>query len=394
MDGRFDTGLDAPARARALIPLLENAAERIEAAHEMPADVLDALHDARMFRLLLPQSLGGDELDLATHAATLEALAEGDASAAWVVSQGAGCAMGAAYLDEAAASKWFASDRAALAWGAGIQGKAIRAPGGFRVTGKWTFGSGSRHATLLGGHSFVFEADGVTPVKRPDGSRLDRTALFARDQAQIDDVWDVLGLAGTGSDTFAVEDLFVAEADTIDRESPAERQTEGPLYKVPATVVYGLGFAALQLGIARAMLRHLKHLAMTKTPRGVTVSLRENPVFHADYARLEARLRSARAYLMEAARNCQRAAETPGELALEARADLKLASVHVIHSALDVTTDAYRAAGSTAIFNSGPYARRLRDALTASQQTQARAENFVTLGRMMMGLDPESTMFL
>lgn len=394
MDGKFDTGLDAPARARALIPMLESAAERIETAHEMPADVLDALHDARMFRLLLPQSLGGDELDLATHAATLEALAEGDASAAWVVSQGGGCAMGAAYLDDAAASKWFGGDRAALAWGAGIQGKAIKAPGGFRITGKWTFGSGSRHATLLGGHSFVFEADGVTPVKRPDGSRLDRTALFRRDQAEIDDVWDVLGLAGTGSDTFAVNDVFVADEDTIDRETPAERQTEGPLYKVPSTVVYGLGFAALQLGIARAMLRHLRQLAMTKTPRGVTVSLRENPVFHSEYARLEARLRSARAYLMEAARDCQRAAEEPGELALEARADLKLASVHVIHAALDVTTDAYRAAGSTAIFNSGPYARRLRDALTASQQTQARAQNFVTLGRMMMGLDPESTMFL
>lgn len=394
MDGRFDAGLNAPARARALIPLLESAAERIETAREMPADVLDALHDAQMFRLLLPRALGGDELDLATHAETLEALAEGDASAAWVVSQGGGCAMAAAYLDDATANKWFGDAHAALAWGAGIQGKAVRVPGGYRVTGKWTFGSGSRHATLLGGHSFVFEADGETPVKRHDGSRLDRTALFRRDQAEVNDVWDVLGLAGTGSDTFAVEDLFVAEEDAIDREAPTERRATGPLYKVPATVVYGLGFAALQLGVARAMLKHLKHLAMTKTPRGVTVSLKENPVFHADYARLEARLRSARAYLMEAARDCQHAAEASGELALEARADLKLASVHVIHAALDVTGDAYRAAGSTAIFNSGPYARRLRDAMTASQQTQARAQNFVTLGRMMMGLGPESTMFL
>lgn len=394
MDGiSAATPTDAPTRARALAPLLDAAADRIEAAREMPPDVLAALHEARMFRLLLPTSLGGEALDLRSHVETLATLAEGDASAAWVVSQGAGCAMGSAYLKPDAARRWFSSDDAVLAWGAGIQGKAVRVEGGYRITGKWAFASGSRHATLLGGHSYVVDEAGA-PILRADGSRLDRTAFFRRDQADIEDVWDVIGLAGTGSDSFAVSDLFVPEDDTIDRENPAELYEPAPVFKFPATTVYGLGFAALQVGIARAMLDRLRDLAMTKTPRGVTVSLKENPNFHMDIARFEARWRAARAYLLETAEQAYRKAEAPGPVSLETRADMKLASVHVIHACLDVTTDAYKAAGSTAIFNSGPYARRLRDALTASQQTQARVQGFVTLGRMMMGLEPESTTFL
>lgn len=395
MDGVQATadGVSAQDRATALVDLLDGAAARIEEAREMPADVLAALHGARMFRLLLPRSLGGDELDLRSHVETLEILARGDASAAWVVSQGAGCAMGAAFLEPAAARRWFGAPEAALAWGAGIQGRAVRVEGGYRVTGKWAFASGSRHATLLGGHSFVIDEAG-DPVLRPDGSKLDRTLFLRRDQAEIEDVWDVIGLAGTGSDSFAVDDLFVAEADTIDRENPDELHEDGPLFKFPATTVYGLGFAALQVGIARAMVDALTDLAMHKTPRGVEVALRDNPVFHSDIARLEARLRAARVYLLTTADDAFRTAERTGAVTLDVRADMKLASVHVIHAALDVTTDAYKAAGSTAIFRSGPYARRLRDALTASQQTQARAQNFVTLGRMMMGYEPESLTFL
>ncbi len=229
---------------------------------------------------------------------------------------------------------------------------------------------------------------------RADGGRLDRTAFFRRDQARIDDVWDVMGLRGTGSDTFAVEDLFVPHADTIDREDPAELVEKGTLYVFPTTVIYGLGFSALQLGIARAMLRELRELAMTKTPRGVSVSLRENPVFQQLLARLEARLRAVRAYLIGETEAAYGRAAAAGEVTLDDRARLKLASVHCIHEGVEIVHEAYRAAGSTAIFAGGPFERRLRDALTASQQTQARAQNFVTLGRLLLDLEPDSTAFL
>ena len=387
------THADAIARARALAPKLDMAASKIEAAREMPSDVLAEMHEARLFRALLPCSLGGDELDLRSFVTFMEEVARGDASAGWVVGQGAGCAMAAAFLSEAAAERWFGPPDAALAWGAGIQGKAVRVEGGYRVSGKWMFASGSRHATILGGHSYVVDSAGA-PILRADGSRLDRTALVRRDQAEIDDNWHVLGLCGTGSDSFSLNDVFVPEEDTIDRENPAELREPGPLYLFPATVVYGLGFSALQVGVAAAMLDALKELAMTKTPRGVGVSLKENPVFHSTLARLEARLRSARSYLRTTAGETFERVAGSGAITLKDRADCKLASVHVIHECVDVTAEAYRAAGSTAIFKGGPFERRLRDAFSASQQTQARAQNFVTLGGMMMGLEPESYTFL
>lgn len=384
---------DAPKRAAGVIGLLDAAAPRIEAARELPPDVLAAMHGARLFRLLLPKSLGGDELDLATHARVIETIARGDASAAWVAGQGAGCAMAAAYLQPEAARRWFGAPDAVLAWGAGIQGEAVRVDGGYRVTGRWMFNSGSRHATALGGHSYVVDSGG-RPVLRPDGGRLDRTVLVRRAQADIDDNWRVMGLCGTGSDTFALTDCFVPDADAIDRENPVERVEAGALYRFAATLVYGIGFAALQLGVARATMDALRDMAMTKTPRGVAVALRDNPVFQTTLAKLEARLRGARAYLLAVADEVYANAVATGEVSLADRAAIKLCTTHVLHEGVDVVTDAYRAAGSTAIFKDGPFERRLRDALTASQQTQARAQNFVTIGRVLMGLEPDSTAFL
>lgn len=383
----------AIARAEGLIDTLAEAAPRIEAARELPDDVLAAMHNARLFRLLLPKRLGGDELDLVGFAEAIEAIAKGDASAAWVASQGGGCAMAAAYLAHDAADRWFGPANAVLAWGAGIQGKATPVEGGYRVTGKWAFASGSRHATLLGGHSYVVDQAGQ-PILRADGSRLDRTLLVRREQAEIDDNWQVLGLCGTGSDGFALADAFVPEEDTIDRENPAERTEDGALYRFAATLVYGVGFAALQLGVARTMLDDLRQLAMTKTPRGVSVSLKENPVFQQTLARLEARLRAARAYLLSMSAEVYANAEATGEVSIDDRTSMKLASTHVIHEAVEVSMAAYRAAGSTAIFKSGPFERRLRDAMTASQQTQGRPQNFVTLGRILMDLEPDTTAFI
>ena len=152
--------ITAPERAETLIPILDAAASRIEAAREMPPDVLEAMHKARIFRVLLPKSVGGDEADLVTFAETIETLAQGDASAAWVSGQGGGCALAAAFLTPNARQKWFGPANAVLAWGAGIQGQAIKVDGGYRVSGRWMFNSGSRHATILGGHSFVVDEEG------------------------------------------------------------------------------------------------------------------------------------------------------------------------------------------------------------------------------------------
>jgi alkylation response protein AidB-like acyl-CoA dehydrogenase len=352
------------------------------------------MHDARMYRILLPKSLGGDELDLVTHAKVLEIIASCDASTAWTLGQGTGCSMSSAYMEPEAARRLFGPRDAVLAWGAGIQGKAVKVDGGYRVTGTWTFASGSGHATLIGGHSFIYEADGTTPVMRPDGSRADKTMLIPRAKVNFHDVWNVIGLRGTASDTFDVTDLFVPADEAVERDVYENCSEPGPLYRCGTSLAYAVGFAALQTGIARAMLDALKELALTKTPRGAVSSLLDSAVFHTHLARLEARYRGARAYLHAAAGEVDRlAASTTEWLPFEARVDCRLATVHVMQEALEVIIEAYKSAGANAIFPSAPFERRLRDAMTASQQVQARVNNFTTAGRCLLGLEPDSTMF-
>jgi alkylation response protein AidB-like acyl-CoA dehydrogenase len=383
------TPVDAVARAHGVVELLRASADRIEAARALPADIVTALHEARLFRLLLPRSLGGDELHLKALAQVMEVIAGADASTAWCLGQGAGCAMSAASLKPEVALRLFGPADAVLAWGAGIQGKATAVDGGYLVTGKWTFASGCANATLLGGHSYVFEKDG-TPRKRANGQQLDRTAIFVKSKAAIHDMWYTLGLRGTASYTYQVEKLFVPEEETFDREDPNERVEPGTLYVFHETYAYAAAFSALMLGIAHAMVRDLEALAMTKTPRAAASSLKESSVFHSQFAVLEARVRASRAYLHTTLDQIWDKVEATRELPIEERANHKLATTYVINQGVDIATEAYRAAGQTAIFPTNPFERRLRDALSASQQLQGRPSNFITIGRVMLGLPPDT----
>ena len=380
---------DAVTRAHGMVELLRASAHRIEAERSLPADVVTALHDAKLFRLLLPRSLGGDELHLKTLAQVIEVIAQADASTAWCMGQGAGCAMAAAFLKPDVAQRLFGPADAVLAWGAGITGKAVATNGGYLVSGKWMFASGCANATLLGGHCYVFEADG-TPRKRADGRQLDRTALFARSKAKIHDMWHTLGLKGTASYTYEVDNLFVPDEETIDREEPKERIETGTLFVFPATQIYAAAFSALMLGIAQGMVNDLTVLAMTKTPRGAASSLKESPVFQSQLAVLEARLRAARAYLHNTLDEIWDKTREARELPIVERANLKLAGTYVINQGVEVANEAYRAAGQNAIFPTNPFEQRLRDAMSASQQTQGRPSNFITIGRVMLGLPPDS----
>jgi alkylation response protein AidB-like acyl-CoA dehydrogenase len=384
---------DSVARARRVAEVLAAGAARIEAERTIPPDILDAMHEARLFRLLLPYSLGGDELDPVTLAQVTEVIAAADASAAWCLGQAAGCAMTAASLEPEVAQRVFGPRDAVLAWGAGAAGKAVATDGGYRVTGLWTFASGIRNATWVGAHCKVFERDGQ-PRLRPDGRQLERTGLVPRAQAKIHDVWQVMGLRGTGSDSYEMTDLFVADALTVDREDLSDLHGAGPVFQFPGTHVYAAAFGGVMLGIARGALNDLLTLATTKTQRGAATSMRESPVFQTQLAQLEARHRAARAYHLGTLRDVWAELEGGAALTLEHRTCIRLAATHTIQQGVEIVTDAYRAAGQTAIFDAHPFERRLRDALTASQQVQGRTTHYMTIGRRLLGLPPDTMMFL
>jgi indole-3-acetate monooxygenase len=215
----FDTdaqGIDYVRRARELAPELAAAADEIERRRELPEPVVDALFERGFYRLLLPRSLGGAELLPARFVPVIEEIAKADASTAWCLNQASGCSMTAAYLEPAAACEIFGGLRGILAWGPG-PGSARIVEGGYRVTASWSFASGSHNATWLGCHVPIVEANG-TPRLNPDGSPVVQTMLFPKSNARMTEIWHVIGLKGTGSNKFSVEDLFVPQRHTATRD--------------------------------------------------------------------------------------------------------------------------------------------------------------------------------
>ena len=373
-------------QARAVVPLLREETAAIEDGRELTADVLDALHERGLFRLSLPAYVGGYELPIPVLAEVAEIIAGADASTAWCLGQALGCAMSAAFLDRDAAREVFGAPDAVLAWGAGPQGRAVATDEGYVVNGTWKFASGARHATWLGGHCKVYEADG-SPRLGADGVHVLRTALFPRDRAAIADDWYVMGLRGTRSEGYSVEDLFVESRLTLDRDTPAERRLDSTLYVFPTTNVYASVFSGVALGIARAMLDDLLALAQSKSQRGARSSMRESPVIHTRFAELEARLGAARAYQRETIREVWAEVDASRDLTMAQRARIRLATTHAINQATRVSEQVYRLAGSTAIFDDDAFERRFRDAYAVSQQVQGRHTNYETVGRHMLGLD-------
>ena len=378
-------------RARELAPELTAAADEIERRRELPEAVVDALVERGLFRLLLPRSLGGAELLPAAFVPVIEEIAKADASTAWCLNQASGCSMTAAYLEPEAACEIFGGRRGILAWGPG-PGTARIVDGGYRVSAAWSFASGSHNATWLGCHVPVVEADG-TPRLHPDGSPIVRTMLFSKSSTRMTDIWHVIGLKGTGSDRFSVEDLFVPQRHSATRDDSTRREP-GLLYRFSSLQLYAAGFAGVAMGIARSTLDAFVRLAHDKVPFRSARTLRDNHLIQSQVAQAEAQLSAARAFLLRSLEEITTEIARVGHITLDQRMTVRLASTFAIHQSLQVVDTAYHAAGSTAIFAENPFERRFRDIHTVSQQLQGGQEHFETVGQYLLGLEPDNLMWL
>jgi alkylation response protein AidB-like acyl-CoA dehydrogenase len=377
--------------AEAVRPAVAAASNEIERTRRLPPALLDELHEARLFRLLLPRSSGGIETDPVTFFHVIESIAQGDASTAWCLGQAGGCAMSAAYLDLPVAQAIFGNDpRAVLAWGPGPKVKAIECEGGYRVTGVWAFASGGRHATWLGAHCPIYRADG-SPKRDANGEQLERTMLVRAGDVEWTDIWNTVGLRGTASDQFALNDFFVRSDHSITRDFDKECRENGPLYRMGSGTCYQVGFAGVACGIARGALDSFVDVARNKVPRGGKSPLRDNAVVQSNLALAEAGLRAGRAYLLQSMAETWKDLCAGAIITVEQRVIIRMASTHAIHKACEAVDFAYHAAGASAIFESHPLERRFRDIHTVTQQLQGRLSHFETVGAWMMGADADLT---
>ena len=368
-------------RARALAPLIAQEADEIERTRRLTQPVVSALIENGLYRSLLPQSFGGAEAPPEVFMQMLEEVAKADASTAWCLGQCSVCAMTAAYLDADVAREIFGRPTDILAWGA-IANEVHVVPGGYRITARWDFASGSRQANWLGAHVQVLEADGTRRMK-PNGTPEIRTIVFPATKATMHDVWDVNGLLGTGTDSYSVENLFVPENFAALRDDFTALREKGLLYRITTYTMFGLGFAAISLGVARATLDAAVDLARAKHSVGIT-AMRENSAVQGLIGRTEGNLRAARAYLYSTAAAAWHDLTRSGNLGEEHRAAIRLASTWTIHQAASVVDAAYHMAGATAVFRANPFERRFRDMHAIAQQIQARDTHYEDVGKNIL----------
>lgn len=363
-------------RAKSLRNLLREAAPRTEAERRLPDDVVGLLGDAGFFRLSVPKTLGGPELSLSTQLRVIEHLAWGDAAAGWCVMIASTTSLAAAFMEEATAKEVFGDPNV---WACGVyapMGRAKLENGGYRVSGRWPFGSGGHHSHFRVGGALV---------KGDDGPPEMRLMVFTEEQTEVLDTWDTLGLRGTGSHDFTVEGAFVPAhlALTLGDIKRGEL-----LYQTPFFGFLAVQVAAVSLGVARAALDTLRDVATAKVPTGSRRTVAQKGGAQVAYAEAEARWHSARAWLVSSVRELEEAIGKAAEgekISVDAKAHLRLAAIHAVRECADVTTAMLRLGGGSAIYRSHALQRFFRDANTATAHAMVSPLMIEYLGKVLLG---------
>ena len=337
-----------------------------------------------MFRMLLPASAGGDEIEPWTYLSAVEALAEADASVAWNVFVGNSAALIAPFIPLESARTIFGNPRAVVAWGPPNECRARAVPGGYLVSGKWHFASGCRQATWMGAHCPIVEPDGSL---RPNqlGRPAIRTLLFPVDQARRLENWNTIGLRGTASDAYTVDEVLRPRSVQRHARGPTLRRDPRPALRVSHARDLFRRRLRRGLGTARAMLDafmawRAQSAARTQAARG-----QRRRASRSRAQRSQAR-RRPRLPRHHAARNLEdhhrhRDHRNPRSRARAPRLR------HAIHRPPKSRITPTRPLAWTQSTPGAPLERRFRDIHTLTQQIQARAAHFEAVGQVLLGLD-------
>ncbi len=381
-----DPTVDVVSAAKSLAPLVLAAREEGEQIRRVPPRVAEALAEAGLLQMFLPRSMGGPELDPLTVFRAIEEISKADSSIGW-------CAMIA--TDVSLALGWLPAEvgrrfcgKPADFRGAGSLrplGRAYPVDGGYRVKGHWNFASGIDHANRLFCPCIVMDGDKpqLTEAETP---RV-RTMWLAPEQATIKDTWSVVGMRGTGSQDFIVDDVFVPAAHTCFLGDPALEA--GPLYSPRLVLVLlFIPVAANSLGIARGAIDAFIELAGRETSTRSTDLLRDRPLVQTRLAEAEAILNAARAYSVDSVGTFWDVVCSGASDPSIAIAQARLAIVHAMHEAVRTVDLVFHAAGTNAIYCRNPLERYFRDIHVAVQHNSAFPAQYESAGKVLMGLRP------
>jgi alkylation response protein AidB-like acyl-CoA dehydrogenase len=381
--------------AAALQPVLRGYREEIEREQRLPKALVEQLRAAGLYSLVIPRELGGSQADPLTYLRVVELMAEGAGSVGWNLANNTIAQLVTLGLPDEGVREIYAHGADTVIAGTAVQGggEAVPVEGGYRVSGRWRFGSGCQEsAWMLGSFQIL---DGGQPRRSPDGSSVYWRGVFARSEAQIvPGSWDVTGLRGTGSFDWTVKDVFLPERRTVVHAgAPLDNQWKrwpGLSYALPAQAWVGPHHSAVITGIARAGINALIQLAGSKTPRGRTGLLCENPQVQDAVGRADAILNAGRVYRSAMITELWNTVAAGEETTLEQRARCRLAAVYAADSARAAMDLMYRHGGSTSFQRDSRLAECWHDLQVVGQTVTLAPEWYPIGGRIYLGMDPGS----
>lgn len=365
-----------------LVPLLAEHGAAFDRDRRLPDSIFRALADAGLFRLWLPAALGGPELSPVEFLEVVEAASALDGSVGWLVANGGGMSRAAGYVPEHVARDFFADPHAFIVSATGAVGSAEPTKGGYRLTGRWPFGSGASHSS----HFMALAA-----VK--DSKAGPMCCYVPRDKVIVHDTWHVSGLRGTSSCDFEIVDAFVPEEHTHDFLAPAATQP-GLIYRLPGLSIFPWSICGAPLGIAAGALSAFDELAMQNKSRlGTTMPLREREIVQSAVGRAEAALIASRSYLAHAMEELESVLDEDDERRLHARVRLRTACAYAAENALAIVQSLATEAGAASIFEKNRLERAMRDVQAAVKHVAMNPYSYVAAGRLRLGLDAGSARF-
>ena len=354
----------------------------MESGRRMPLGLVKAMANAGMFRLSMPRALGGPELDPLTQLRAVEALSMVDASVGWTAMLGLHAGYFAAFLEPAVARDMYADLDAFTGGATKPQGTAVVVPGGYSVSGHWTFGSCCQHSRWLFSGCTVIE-DG-NPRRLADGSVETRLCYLPGDAIEVIDTWTTTGLRGTGSHDYVARDVFVPTERTFNVERSPIVCPE-PLYGIRN--MYMVNLPGIPLGVARAAIDSVLALAEDKQTR-IGSNLRDEPLTHMAIARAETLLGGARSFVFEIFGEVWSTLQSGSTVSPRQKALYRLAICNAYDAGVEVVSLMYKNASGTALYASHPFDRWFRDIHTAAQHFVVSARIAEAAGRSILGLKP------
>ena len=355
-----------------------------EEMRTMPSDLVELAKSAGLFRLAMPRSLGGFDLDPLAIVSTIEELCRADGSAGWTVLIGNSTAF-FAWLDPDVAQEMLAgtSDVVSTSMFAPF-GQAHRDGGQFVIDGRWPFNSGCMHAEWY--QAAVMVMDGDRPAVRPDGRPDMRFAFFPRDQAEIIDTWRSMGLRGTGSHDIEVRGQRLPIEHTASPMLDPSLQP-GALSQLGFFPTLAVLMSGFPLGVARRALDELAAMAPTKRRGSSPGTIAEDPHVQHEVGRAEAGLLAARAFVTDALGSAWDTATSGGRLTAAQRSAVMLASNQAMHAAVTAVDIAFNFAGAGAVYTGHPLERCFRDIHTANQHIAFSGDGPRAYTRTRFGID-------